>query len=303
MARQPGSYFALDAGPLLLVGIDLGLCGRVDRDQARWLAEVSRGDPRPKVLISSKPTYADGRYTPCTVVGGGTVDDIVRDPAANYVAVVSGEIHNYQRYPVAVPGGRTIQYVVCGAAGAFTQGTHTVGRIEIQNPDPSLPPVLEDDVRLYPLRGDSLSFFSELYARRAEESRMFRQLLRLRGFHSADLLRVRPSVAGRLMEELTGAPARRDDSVAAPVAEEAERQAAERRAAQFIRWLPDGHLGELYYPYWDWDEPPFFKCFLRVDATADEVRFRLFAATGCAEHDDDPPLEDEFTWTREAGWA
>jgi hypothetical protein len=155
--------------------------------------------------------------------------------------------------------------------------------------------VLEDDVQLYPLRGDSLSFFSELYARRAEGSRVFRQLLRLRGIPSPDALRIRPAVAGPLMEELTGTPAARETA--------AIRTDAEVRAAQLIRWLPDGHLGELYYPYWDWDEPPFFKCFLRVDATHEEVRFRLFAATGCAEHDDDPPLEDEFSWTREGGWA
>jgi hypothetical protein len=295
MARQPGSYFAVDAGPLLLVGLDLGLAGRLDRDQGQWLASVSRADPRPKVLISSKPTYADGRYTPCTIEDGGTVDAIVRDPAANYIAVVSGEIHNYQRYPVTIPGGRKVQYVVCGAAGAFTQGTHTVDRIEIPNPDPTLPPILEDDVQLYPLRGDSLSFFSELYARRAEGSRIFRRLLRMRGIPSPDALRIRPNVAGPLMQELTGAPAAREASFV--------HSEAEARAAQLIRWLPDGHLGELYYPYWDWDEPPFFKCFLRVDATAEEVRFRLFAATGCAEHDDDPPLEDEFVWTREGGWA
>ena len=295
MARQPGSYFAVDAGPLLLVGLDLGLMGHIDRDQGVWLAEISRGDPRPKILISSKPTYADGRYTPCSIGGGGTVDEIVRDPAANYIAVVSGEIHNYQRYPVAAPGGRTIQYVVCGAAGAFTQGTHTVDRVAIANPSPELPPVVEEQVRLYPLRGDSLSFFSELYARRAERSRLFRQLLRLRGFRAPDELRIRPAAAGPLMEELTGARAERET--------EASYTERERRAAQLVRWLPDGHLGELYYPYWDWDEPPFFKCFLRADATAAEIRFRLFAATGCAEHDADPPLEDEFVWRRDGGWT
>ena len=126
-------------GPLLLVGLDLGLVGVVDRDQGRWLAEVSTRDARPKILISSKPTYADGHYTPTPIEDGGTVDEIVRDPAANYVAVVSGEIHNYQRYPVAVPGGRTIQYIVCGGGGAFTQGTHTIGRIDIPNPEPVAP--------------------------------------------------------------------------------------------------------------------------------------------------------------------
>jgi hypothetical protein len=292
---QPGSYFALDTGPLLLLGLDLGLCGRVDRDQGRWLADRSRSDPRPKILLTSKPVFGDGRYTPTPIEGGGTIDEVVRDPASNYVAVVSGEIHNYERYAVAVPGGRTIQYVVCGAAGAFTQGTHTIGPISIANPDPGLSPVDEADVRLYPLRADSLAFFSELYARRAERSRPFRLLLRAAGIRRPADLRIRPERAGALIEELGHAPAARE--AAAPPDE------TERRAARVIRWLPDGHLGELYYPYWDWDEPPFFKCFLRVDATADEVRIRCFGATGCAEHDADPPLEDEFTWRRAGGWA
>lgn len=207
MARQPGSYFALDAGPLVLVGLDLGLCGRVDRDQGRWLGEVSRGDPRPKILLTSKPIFGDGRYSATQIEGGGTVDETVRDPASNYVAVVSGEIHNYQRYPVAVSGGGTIQYIVCGAAGASSQGTHTIGRIAIPNPDPTLPPVDEDEVRLYPLRGDSLSLFSELYARRAEESRVFRRLLRAVGVGGPDAIRIRPERAGDLMQELSGAAA------------------------------------------------------------------------------------------------
>jgi hypothetical protein len=73
-------------------------------------------------------------------------------------------------------------------------------------------------------------------------------------------------------------------------------------AASIVRWLPSGQLGEVYYPYWDWDEPSFFKCFLRVDATGDEIRIRCFAATGCAEHEADPPLEDEVVWTQATGW-
>jgi hypothetical protein len=301
---QPGPYYALEAGPLLLVGLDLGLCGRIDREQGEWLRAVSLGDPRPKLLVTSKPVYGDGHYTPCAMSDGGTVDDLVRDPAANYIAVVSGEIHNYQRYPVAVPGGRRVQYVVCGGGGAFTQGTHTIGRIDIPNPDPSLPPVREEDVRLYPLRGDSLTFFSELYARRLGERRFSGRILRRLGLPGPHALHIRPERGEALMAELTGAPPRRDPVEGPPSGPgEEELRAHERRAAQIIRWLPAGQLGELYYPYWDWDEPPFFKCFLRVDATREEVRFRLYAATGCAEHDDDPPLEDEFVWRVDGGWA
>jgi hypothetical protein len=293
--RQPGSYFALQTGPVTLVGLDLGLCGRIDRGQAEWLRAISVADERPKILVTSKPIFGDGRYTPGSIEGGGTIDAVIRDPRAGYVAVVSGEIHNYQRYPVAVEGGRTIQYVVCGAGGAFTQGTHTIARIAIPNPNPDLPPVLEEDVRLYPLRGDSLSFFSALYARRAEEARLFRRVLRFCGIRNPEAIRVPPERSETLVAELLGTAPRRDGG--APPTD------AERRAARIVRWLPSGHLGELYYPYWDWDEPPFFKCFLRVDATHDEIRFRCFAATGCAEHEDDPPLEDEFVWTSKRGWT
>ncbi len=303
LPRQPGPYFALETGPLLLVGLDLGLCGRIDREQGDWFRSVSVSDPRPKLLVISKPVYADGHYSPCSLAGGGTIDDVVRDPAANYIAVVSGEIHNYQRYPVAVGEGRRVQYVVCGGGGAFTQGTHTIERISIPNPDPALPPVEEADVRLYPLRGDSLTFFSELYARRFGERRLAGRLVRRLGLPGPQALHIRPERGEALMEELTGAPAKRDPTGdATPDSEEAALRAHERRAAQLVRWLPAGQLGELYYPYWDWDEPPFFKCFLRVDATHEEVRFRLFAGTGCAEHDDDPPLEDEFVWRADEGW-
>jgi hypothetical protein len=150
-------------------------------------------------------------------------------------------------------------------------------------------------VRLYPLRGDSLSFFSALYARRAEEARLFRRALRFCGIRNPEAIRVPPERSETLVAELLGTAPRRDGG--APPTD------AERRAARIVRWLPSGHLGELYYPYWDWDEPPFFKCFLRVDATHDEIRFRCFAATGCAEHEDDPPLEDEFVWTSKRGWT
>src|SRR5207248_3024703 len=49
-ARQPAPYFAIDAGPVRLVGIDTGITGLIDRDQAAWLRRVSGETERPKVL-------------------------------------------------------------------------------------------------------------------------------------------------------------------------------------------------------------------------------------------------------------
>ena len=40
-----------------------------------------------------------------------------------------------------------------------------------------------------------------------------------------------------------------------------------------------------------------------MDATEEEIRIRCFAATGCGEHEADPPLEDEVRWTVADGWA
>jgi hypothetical protein len=36
-----------------------------------------------------------------------------------------------------------------------------------------------------------------------------------------------------------------------------------------------------------------FKSFLRIDASANEVRIRCFAATGCKCQEENPPVEDE----------
>lgn len=85
----------------------------------------------------------DAEHHPCEIEGGGTVDDIVRDPAHHYVAAIGGDIHNYQRYPVRV-GDRILQYVVAGGGGAFMHATHTI-------PPVSVAGVTEADFRCYPL--------------------------------------------------------------------------------------------------------------------------------------------------------
>jgi hypothetical protein len=70
-----------------------------------------------------------------------------------------------------------------------------------------------------------------------------------------------------------------------------------RRVAEWVYPLP-GSGRNLYHHYFseffDWNEPPLFKNFLRIDASGSEVRIRCFAATGCAEHEENPPPEDEI---------
>ena len=268
-ADQPGPYFALDAGPLLLVGIDTGIIGDLDRDQAQWLRRISRDSPKPKILLTGKPLYVDNLRKPSPIEDSDvTVEDIVTAPEHNYIATIGGDIHNYQRYPVTLGDGRTIQHFVAGGGGAGTQGTHKIPRV-------SLPGVDEDDFRCYPRRGDSLSRFSYIYQRR------FRWLFGDVG--------IAPDQAAALMAERLGVtptrPADRD-VVITPEARRAFDKVFPRRERL------KGPLHAYFVQFLDWNDPPMFKSFVRVDASPNEVVIRCFGATGCREHEQRPPIED-----------
>ncbi len=273
-ARQPGPYWAIDTGPLRIVGIDTGIIGGIDRDQGEWLRRVSR-DPRPKLLVTGKPFYVDDSYRPCPIEGGGTVDEIVRDPACNYVAAIGGDIHNYQRYPVKV-GDRVVEYIVSGGGGAFMHATHTIPRVDVAG-------VGEHEFRCYPLRGDCLAYYSHLYGRRLRMRRFFE----LTGDQAAAVIAKRLGTApgretnapvtwrARLVATLLGVPAR------------------PHRTSWFrlpVRKVYQRFLSPVSATY----TPPLFKNFLRLDVTPDTLRIRCFAATGCREHEVDPPVEDEI---------
>jgi hypothetical protein len=273
--RQPGPYFAIDAGPLRLVGIDTGISGELDRDQGEWLRRVSRDSARPKVLLTGKPIYVDGEHHPGRIEGGGTVDEIVTARAHNYIAAIGGDIHNYQRYPVRLPDARTMMYIVSGGGGAFMHETHTIPNISEQK----LAGVTEDDFRCYPLRGDSLSRFSQLWSRKLPG--------RLLGARF-----IEPDVAAAIVGERLGIEPVR--SQASPV----EITNAARHAAKALFRLPARKQGALHLPfseYLDWNNPPLFKSFLRLDAAERKVTIRCLAATGCLEHEQSPPIEDELT--------
>ncbi|GKQ40479.1 metallophosphoesterase [Streptomyces sp. A012304] len=274
-AVQPGPYWAIDAGPVRVIGIDTGLLGTVDAEQGAWLREVARG-PRAKILVTGSPLYVDGEHHPCAIEGGGTVDDIVRDPAHRFVAAIGGDIHNYQRYPVEVDG-RTIQYVVSGGGGAFTHATHTIPRVSVAG-------VTERDFRCYPLRGDSLAFYSRLYGRRLRLRRFFTLTEDEATAVVAERLGITPARAPhpsarvtrrvRLVATLLGTGRRPD------------------RAARFR--LPVRKIyTQLFSPSSATYSPPFFKSFLRLDVSPDAVRLRCFAATGNRAQEIDPPVEDD----------
>jgi hypothetical protein len=279
---QPAPYFALDAGPLLLVGIDTGIMGNLDREQGEWLKQVSRASDKPKILVTGKPLYVDGQHHPGRIEGGGTVDHIVRQRENNYIAVFGGDIHNYQRYPARLEDGRVLMCLVTGGGGAFMHETHTIPNLD------SLPdvPVSEEDFRCYPLRGDSLSRFSHLYARKLRWviGTLWKNLA------------IEPGVAAALMSERLGIPPTREGG-------EVKISKRDRRAADAVFGLHRRARGALHVPvseWLDWNEPPMFKQFLRVDAGREQVRIRCFAASGCLSQEHQPPVEDDLLARRQA---
>jgi hypothetical protein len=261
-AGQPAPYWLLDTGPLQLVGIDTGITGGIDRDQAAWLRRVSAASPKPKILVTGKPLYVDGRHHAGAIEGepARSIDDVVRDPACNYVAAIGGDIHNYQRYPVDV-GGRTIQYLVSGGGGAFMHATHTIPKLALDG-------VSEDEFRCYPLRGDSLSFYSRLYERK---------------WPFVHDVEIDPVQAAAYMSDRLGIAATKPDARGVAVADRT------RRAAEQIFPLPGqnkrGLLQSLFSEYFDWNDPPLFKHVLHVEASDAELSIRCLAATGCAGRD------------------
>ena len=275
--RQPSPYFAIDTGPLRIVSIDTGINGQLDHEQGEWLRQVSGNSPKPKILLTGKPIYVDNEYHPGDLKDGAMkVDDIVRAAEHNYVAAIGGDIHNYQRYPVKV-GDRTIQYIVSGGGGAYMSDTHRIPKVDVNGVD-------EGEFRCYPRRGDSLSAYSRIVDRRF--------------FFGLGLFRIPPSEAAALMGKRLGIdPIRQTDRYRKP-----------RRRKGLIANLPflrtprrtRGRklLEPYFYPFFsevfNWDTPPFFKNYLRLEATKSKLIITCYGITGCAEHEEDPPVEDRI---------
>lgn len=276
-SRQPGPYFAIDTGPLRIIGIDAGINGQLDREQGEWLRRVSRSSPKPKILLTGKPIYVDNQHRDDEggIEDGATrVDDIVRAVEHNFVAAIGGDVHNYQRYPVRV-GNRTIQYIVSGGGGAYMSATHRIPKVDVGGVD-------EEDFRCYPLRGDSLSAYSKVVDRRF--------------FFGLGLTHIPPGEAAALMGRRLGIdPSRPTDRQ--------ERPRRRKRLAATLPFLRTPHsrrrrrlLEPFFYPFFsevfDWDTPPFFKSFLRLEATESSLVITCYGVTGRPEHQEDPPVED-----------
>jgi hypothetical protein len=260
---QPGPYYAIDAGPVRFVCIDTGITGRPDPAQPEWLAKVSYEDERPKVLFTGKPIYVNGEYHP------GSVDHIVTSPKANYKLVIGGDTHNYQRYPVRLADGRTIQYVVSGGGGAYLHATHWIPQVDVNG-------VREEDFRCYPLRRDSLARFSQVIDRKL--------------FRGKGLVEISAPQAARYFERHwdINSQARR------PAASGGN--ARQQLTAAVLRRI---RFGRLFHRFgselFDFNDPPLFKQFVRLEITNTDLTLVCYGVTGCEGTETTLRPEDQIT--------
>jgi hypothetical protein len=60
------------------------------------------------------------------------------------------------------------------------------------------------------------------------------------------------------------------------------------------RKLLEPYFYPLFAEIFDWDTPPFFKNFLRLEATKSKLAITCYGVTGCKEHEENPPVEDHI---------
>jgi hypothetical protein len=272
---QPASYYVIDTEHVRLVCIDTGIVGNVDRLQGEWLVRVS-ADPRPKILLTGRPLLVDGVVDPCPIAGqpGGfaSVLDVVHHAPFGYVASIGGDVHNYQRYPVTV-GDRVVQHVVSGGGGAFMHATHLIPKLRADQ----ILGVTEEEFRAYPLRRDSLAAYS-----RVLQGMLDRWKMPLR-------VALGPQEAAALLEralELEPLGPR-------PVTTTESIPRIKRLVARGLLLVGGKGFHKYFSPFYDWDDPPFFKHFLRIDVGPELLRLTCHAVTGGADTETSPPVEDQ----------
>lgn len=295
---QPGPYFTIETDHVRFVCIDTGILGGLDGDQGRWLREVS-ADEKPKILLTGKPLVVDGEVKRAYRIEDAppeldTVLKVAHHPDHHYVAVIGGDVHNYQHYRVRLTGpgqppGRVMHHIVSGGGGAFMHATHLVSYVDTAEEDLAFG---EQDYRAYPLRMDSLAAFSIVL-----QSVVSRLRLPLK-------IQIDDRQAAQMINQRftrLGAPEpypelRRPGEPVAPAAPPPLTWLQRVVNRGILVAIGGRRFQSLLAPALDWDRPPFFKHFLQLEVGPAGVRVRCYAVTGRGGKDEiDPPVEEEFT--------
>jgi hypothetical protein len=192
--------------------------------------------------------------------------------------MISGDVHHYERHDVGLPDGRSIQCVISGGGGAFMTSTHQIPKIEVGE-------LGEEDWTVYPTRADSLRGYSVSLQRKLP--RFFRGALR--GIPADEASAI---MAQRHGLDLEGELARgeRPGSAAGPirVSRRSRMLARVLYPPHGFRWFSASRVSEAL----DWDEPPLFKNFMRMDLADGRLTMTAYGVTGLQRDVDSPAVID-----------
>lgn len=120
---QPYPYWTLDAPFVTIIGLYSNVEGSLDArgraDQQHFLeTQLKAADKNKKLLVTvhHPPFSLDSAHGGCPDILNA-LDRAVAISGRAPDAVLSGHVHNYQRFSRKLPGGGVIPYIVAGAAG------------------------------------------------------------------------------------------------------------------------------------------------------------------------------------------
>jgi len=137
---QPNVYFTLDTPYATIVGLYTNIPdgGKLDATQVEWLNSELKSAPAGKSLILAlhHPVYSLDYVHHGSAYMLGLIDSAVSAGGRHPDLVLTGHVHNYQRFTRQV-GGRQVPFIVAGAGGYWH--LHTLPKVNRQKIIPPLP--------------------------------------------------------------------------------------------------------------------------------------------------------------------
>ena len=133
---QPNCYWTLLAPLVTVVGLYTNCPehGVVEQDQANWFEGELAAAPKDKALIVAlhHPPYSGDSHHSSSIAMRTLLDNAFSASGRTPDLVLTGHVHNYQRWSVPHNGGSPLNYIVAGAGGY--PNLHTMAHVDGQPP-------------------------------------------------------------------------------------------------------------------------------------------------------------------------
>jgi 3',5'-cyclic AMP phosphodiesterase CpdA len=118
---QPNCYWTLRSKAVTVIGCysNVPSGGVIEPDQADWLASELRAAPArvPLIVALHHPPYSADAFHGGSAKMGAILDAAFQSSGRTPDLVLSGHVHNYQRFTRTMADGRQVPYIVIGNSG------------------------------------------------------------------------------------------------------------------------------------------------------------------------------------------